>query len=602
MLLMLAWILLPACPVLAQLRFAGFSTDLNGILSPGYTADYGNQTSSDHSWTIGGAANFSGSYYNPNFLSFNASFYLNQSRANSNYQSISDASGINVTTNIFGGSRFPGSISFSKSYNSEGDYDVPGVANFVTHGNSDTFAINWSENLPNAPSLSVGFQLGSSKYSVYGSDDDGTNSFHSLNLHSSYTLAGFNMGGFFTDGGGSSAIPEVVTGSSGSTTHSSNNDLGFNVTHLLPLRGSFSASVNRSDFSSDYMGSSTSGTIDTFNSSAAIHPTSRISLTANANYSDNLSGQLVQSVVAAGGVVSGVNSNDSSNSLDLMAVAGYGIASNLQASIYAERRTQYFLGESYAVQSYGASATYGRKVLDGNLNAALSVTDNSSNTSSANALGFASNVNYSSQLLGWNVTGSFGYSQNVQTLLVTEMNSFYNYAGNLRRRWGKLNVSAGAGASRTGLTDEAGAANSSESYNTSVGYGSWLTATSAYSTSSGQALATGTGLVPVTGPIPSSSLVSLYGGNSFSFGLSSTPVKKLTLTASYSSSNSNTTSNSIASTNRNDQYNALIQYQVRKMSCTSGYSRLAQGFSSSGTPTQVVSSFYIGVSRWFNIF
>ena len=35
-------------------------------------------------------------FYNPNFLSFNASLYLNQSRANSNFQSISNASGVNL--------------------------------------------------------------------------------------------------------------------------------------------------------------------------------------------------------------------------------------------------------------------------------------------------------------------------------------------------------------------------------------------------------------------------------------------------------------------------------------------------------------------------
>jgi hypothetical protein len=99
-----------------------------------------------------------------------------------------------------------------------------------------------------------------------------------------------------------------------------------------------------------------------------------------------------------------------------------------------------------------------------------------------------------------------------------------------------------------------------------------------------------------------SSLVSLYGGDSYSFGLSSTPVKKLLLTASYANSNSNTTSDSVTSQNRSTEFNSLIQYQVRKLYFNSGYSRLGQGFSGSGTPSQAISSFYIGVSRWFNFF
>ena len=92
---------------------------------------------------------------------------------------------LNVAANIFGGSHYPGSISYSKSFDSEGNYAIPGLANYVTHGNSDTVGVNWSENLPDAPSFSAGFQMGSSQYSVYGTNDSGSNTFHALNLHSS---------------------------------------------------------------------------------------------------------------------------------------------------------------------------------------------------------------------------------------------------------------------------------------------------------------------------------------------------------------------------------------------------------------------------------
>lgn len=143
-----AGLLLLAWPAAAQLRLGEISTSLSGTVSTGYNADYGNLTGSDHGWTLGGVGNLSGSFYNPNFLSFSAGLYLNQSRSNSNFQSISDASGVDLSANIFSGSHFPGSISYSKAYNSEGNYAVPGLANFVTHGNSDTFGISWNENIP----------------------------------------------------------------------------------------------------------------------------------------------------------------------------------------------------------------------------------------------------------------------------------------------------------------------------------------------------------------------------------------------------------------------------------------------------------------------
>jgi hypothetical protein len=610
-----AGLLLLALPVCAQVQVGELSTHLSGTIAPGYSADFSNMTGSDHSWALGGAANLSGFYYNPNFLSFNVGLYLNQSRANSDFQSISDASGINASANIFGGSHIPGAVTYSKAWNSEGNYAVPGAANYVTHGDSNTFGISWNENIPDAPSISAGFQMGNSDYSVYGTNDQGQNAFRSFNLHSGYRFAGFSMGAFYSNGSGHSLIPEVISGEDDTETRSDNSGLGFSVSHALPLRGTVSGSINRSEWNTDYMGNTSTGTIDLINTTAAVHPFDKLSISATANYSDNLSGQLIESVVTAGGGVSGLNSNDTSNSLDLMGVASYNPLPDLQTSAYLERRTQDFLGETYGVMSYGASASWAHELLDGTFNASLNVTENTptsgstAETESESALGFSTMENYSSQILGWHVTGSFSYSQNVQTLLVTYMNSFYTFSGNARRRWGRLSVSGGGSGSRTAITDQPGTASSSQGYNASVSGGAWLTATGTYSKASGQAIATGAGLVPVPVPSPvlSPNLISLYGGESCSIGLSSTPVKRLILSAAYAKSTSNTSSDasgsgSISSSNQNNEFNSLIQYQFRKLNFDSGYSRLEQGFSGSGTGPEVVSSFYIGVSRWFNFF
>jgi len=596
--LLLAW------PVAAQVRTGDVSSSLNGTVALGYTADYGNMTPSEHGWTLGGAANYSGSFYTPSFLSFDVGLYLNQSRANSNYQSISDASGVNATANIFSGSRFPGSVSYSKAFNKEGNYAVPGLSNYVTHGNSDAFGVSWSENLPNEPSLSAGFQFGSSKYSVYGTNDQGKNRFRSVNLHSGYDFADFDMGAYYSAGDGHSLIPQIVAGSAETETESGSTAYGFNVSHRLPMQGSISGNINRSTWDSNYLGFNTSGSIDIFNTVASVHPTEKLSLSASVDYSDNLSGQLIESVIATGGVVSGLNSNTTSNSLDLQGIASYAALPNLQTSAYVERRTQSFEGEDYGDTSYGGSAAYSHALFDGNFNAALNVTANNSDQSGEDTLGFSTTENYSNVIRGWHVNGSFGYAQNVQTLLITYMNSFYNFSGNVARRWGQFSVSAGANTSRTALTQQAGTTSSGEGYNASFGYGTWITATGSYSKSSGQALATGAGLVPVPIPSPTlpSDLVSLYGGTGYSFGLSSIPVTHLVMSASYSRSNSNTSIGSVASTNQDNEFNALIQYQVRKLNFTSGFSRLDQGFSQSGTQPEILSSFYIGVSRWFNFF
>jgi hypothetical protein len=599
-----AGLLLLAVPVTAQLKVGELSTHLSGTIAPGYTADYSNMTGSDHSWALGGTATYSGFFYNPNFLSFNVGLYLNQSRANSDFQSISNASGVNATANIFGGSHFPGTVNYSKAWNSEGNYAVPGIANYVTHGNNDALGVNWSENLPDAPSVSVGYQIGDSQYTVYGANDEGESSFRSLNVHSSYQLAGFNMAGYYSTGDGHSLIPEIVTGQAPTEIESNNGAYGFNVSHMLPLHGSVSGAFSRSDWDTDYPGGNSTGTIDIINTLASAHPTEKLSFSASASYSDNLTGQLIQSVVGAGGVPPVLSSSEPSNSLDLQGIANYKPVSNLQTSAYVERRTQNFEGDRYGVTSYGGSASYAREYAAGYFSASLDATENTSDQTGEDTLGFSSTENYSGEIRGWHVSGSFSYAQNVQTLLVTYMNSYYNYSGNIRRRWINFNVTAGAGASHTALTQQAGTANSSQSFNASMGYTPWIAVTAGYAKASGQALATGAGLVPVPIPVPvlPSSLVSLFGGSSYSIGLSSTPIKNLVLTAAYAKSSSNTSSSSLTSTNQNNQFNAIIQYHVRKLSFTSGFARLEQGFSGSSTGPEVVSSFYVGVSRWFNFF
>jgi hypothetical protein len=395
----------------------------------------------------------------------------------------------------------------------------------------------------------------------------------------------------------------VVTGTA-LEIHSDNAAYGFNLSHLLPLQGNFSGGINRSTWNTDYLGITSDGAIDIVNANAAVHPAERLSITGTLNYSDNLAGQITEAIISAGGSVPGVNSNQSSDSLDLMAVATYTPLLNLQTSGFIERRTQSFLGEEYGVRSYGGGATYSHKLLNGTLNSSGSVSANSSDHNGEDTIGFSASENFSDRLFGWRVNESFSYAQNAQTLLVTYMNSYYNYSASIEKNWGMFNFSAGAAGARSALTDQPGTSSSSETYNSSLSYGSLITATGSYSKADGQALVTGAGLVglPVPLPIVPSNLVSLFGGKSYSIGVSSTPTKKLVFGGTYAKSESNTSSNGIMSSNENSQYNALLQYRVRKLNFISGYSRLEQGFSSTGLQPEVISSYYMGISRWFNFF
>ncbi len=599
----LLWLVLPAA---GQIQAGDVNMNLNGTVSAGYAGDYGNLVSSDHSLAIGGSGTLSGFYYNPNFVSFTVSPYMNQARDNSSFQSISNASGVNFESSIFGGSHFPGSISYAKAYNSEGNFAVPGLANYTTHGNSDTFGINWAEALPGLPSLAANFQTGSSQYSIYGSNDSGSTDSHGFGIRSGYMLMGFNLSAYYADGNSHSNIPQVLQGSGqAETATSSNSGYGFAVGHALPLHGAFSGTYNSSTVDSNFDGASYNGTIDTTTAVASFQPTNKFHFSVSTDYSDNLTGALFQQIASTGGVVVGLPSlGQESHSFDLLGNASYSVLTNLQLQAIADHREQYFLGQDFGANSYGGGVTYGKTLFGGSFNSAVTFTDNTVSTSSQNSLGFTGTVNYNRRFQQWVVGGSFSYAQNVQTLLVTYMSSFYSYSGNVRRRFGKLSWSAGASESKTGLTAQPGTTSGGESFNSAISYSRWISLTGTYAKSSGNAIETGAGLVtaPVPSPILGLNDLILYGGKSYGFGLGSNPMRKLTISATFGKSNSNTDLAGIASWNNTKQISTLFQYQFRKMYLTGGFSRLQQGFSASGGPPETISSFYLGVSRWFNFF
>jgi hypothetical protein len=600
-----ALLLLLANSMFAQVQVGDASMNMNGTVSGGYSAAYGNQIDSSHSFGFAGASTLSGSYYDPGFLTFNFSPYYNQSRANSNFQSISDSSGFNFSSGIFSGSHFPGSVSYSKAYNSEGNFSVPGLPNYTTHGNSDAFGINWSEVVPGLPSLSAGFQTGGNQYSVYGTNDTGNTGFHSFTLHSGYVIDGFSLSAYYQNGTSHSLIPQVFSNPQQPLTVNSNSDgYGFSASHNLPLHGGISASFSRTSFGTEDQGYNYNGTVDLVSATAGIQPTQKLHFSVSTNYSDNLTGSLYQALAPSGIIVPPVSQSQKSDSIDTLASATYTIMPNLQAQGDVERRNQYFLGQSFGETSYGGGLTYTRGLLGGTFNGSIFATNNRLDNSKLNTLGLTTTVNYNRQIDLWMVSGSFSYAQNVQTLLVSYTTSFFNYSGHIRRRFGQFSWNAGAGASRTGFTALPGTESRSSSITTGIGWSHWITANGGYATSTGIAVPTGSGLVlpPSPAPVPLPSLLILYGGHSYSVGLGSSPFRRLTLSASYSKASSNTTNAGIASWNANKQLNTYFQYQFRKVYLTGGYANLSQGFSASLKPAATVSSYYLGVSRWFNFF
>jgi hypothetical protein len=605
----LAGSLLFAGPLLAQLRFGGFSAAANGTLASSYTGDYGNLTSSDHSIGVGGSGTVTGYYFNPNFFSFTASPYYNNARDSSTYRSISNGSGVDSAATIFGGSSFPGTVSYSKQYNSQGTFNVPGLSNLTTHGDSDSVGLSWAARLRGLPTLTVSFQNTDSENSIYGVSQGTSSSSHSFNLNSSYQWLGFGMGASYYMGGASSEFPELFSGSTQvDSSQTTNHGYSFNVSHRLPWNGSSFASFNSSSVESKFLSTDTSFTVDTLATGASMHPNAKLSMTASMGYSSNLSGSIEQELIAAGGVVTpSIQSNSASHSYSYDGALSYIPIQHVQMQGSADRRVQEFLGQTFGANVYTGQTNYSRPIMGGNFAASVALEDATLDNSPQNTIGFTANTVYGREVGRWRFNGTFNYQQGVQTLLVTYTNSSYGFGGSVRRKFQRgIIFSASYGGSRTGLTGQSGAISASNSLSTGLSLGRWAAIGANYQKSSGSAIQTAAGLVttPIPSPLLPASSIVLYGGTSYSYSIGSSPLRRLSVSASYSKSDSNSEGGVglLASTNIAKSLNIFMQYQFRKMFFTAGFNQLTQGVSGSGLPPQTISAFYISISRWFNFF
>ena len=590
----------------AQVQVGDLNLNLSGNVSGGYTADYGNLIASDHSVNGAGSADLSGYYYNPNFLSFHLQPFYNQSWANSDFQSVTAASGVTASSSVFSGSRFPGSITFSKTFNSQGNFGVPGVANYTSHGDSTLFSIGWSALIPDLPSLTVSYQQGDNLYSLFGTNQDSASTLHALNATSSYQWDGFNFNGGYHYTTTHLDIPQLFAGQGPETSDSSSQAFSFGIGHPLPLNGSISTSASHADVSLDSTAGRYNASLDTLNAGIGFNPIERLNVGANAQYTNNLTGTLYQSIISSGGAVATNGPQFGSHSLDVVGYATYEVPMvHMTFSGSDDRREQIFEGAHLQSNALTGTVGYATALWNGYLNALGGITHTSTSPSNQTRLGLIGSVGYSRQFGRWKVSEQANYSQNQQTLLISYSTSSYGYSTSLNRKFGRRsNWSATLGGTKTGISNQPGSGSFGQYYSTALSM-RWISASAAYSRSTGNAILTPTGLVPTPVPLPivTPTEVILYGGRSYSFGMGSSPKRGLTLSMNYSRAFSDATTDGLPqSNNQTEQLNVRIQYLLRKINFQAGYIRLAQSFSASGSLPVNTSSFYFGLSRWFNFF
>jgi hypothetical protein len=598
----LAAILMVCWPVRAQVR-VGDDTSLNlsGNLGLGYSGSYGDLLSS-HGISAVGNADLSGSYYSPQFLSFHLSPYLNQSRESSNFDSVSTTSGFRGNATIFSGGHFPGWVNYSRTYDGSSNYSLPGLANYVTHGNSDSFGIGWSEIVPHFPSLSASYQQGSGDFQAYGGGAHSLTQSHAFNTSATYRIDGFNLNATYHYGTNDAQLPSSFLSALPLNTDSSNSSYSFGVTHALPLHGTAQGHYSSSSYDFNSQLGHNSGTIDTVDASASLAPTNRLTVDGNFLYTDNLVGTLFESVLGAGGIIETSTPGWSSNSLGVSGDAVYALTQEMRIIGRVDHRRQMLAGNSFDSDSFGGVFSYFHMLFGGRFTFVQSLAHNTLPIGNQSNLGLGTSATYAHALRAWNLSGSFIFNQNQATALVSYSANSYSYSGSVGRSIRKFYWNLNAGGSQSNIGGVQGSDVTTQTYATSLSLQK-LSLSASYSRSSGNAIQTPAGLAPSPAPLPVlPSAFVLYGGESYSFGAGGSPFRGLTFNGTFVRTASNTSNSGVNARDNADLANFYMQYRFRKLNFNSGYTRVLQGFSLSQTREQAVSSYYLGISRWFNFF
>ncbi|WP_148210008.1 hypothetical protein [Candidatus Korobacter versatilis] len=593
----------------AQVELYGVDLKSNGNFSFGYSSDF-NDTSSDHGLYLGADANVNGFYYSPNFLSFSVQPYYQRSQANSDFQSLTNSSGLNSTVNIFSGSHFPGTVSYSYAKDSTGQFGIPGSQQgLLTNGNGSGFGIGWGVMLPGLPKLNFNFNDNSNENTIYGSDAKAKNDQKNFSVQEFYAWDGWQTGAGYSHFNSDATFPSFLEGVENPHTTTSSNQYQFSANHPLPKNGTFSASFNRNSYDSTYSDDrptvNSNGTVDNFNTVFTMRPTNRLSLAADGNYTDNAMDQFTEQVISAGGAVP-TYSLGTVRAFRVNTSAGYILTKNLFVSGDVAHQEQFFMGDEFKLTTYGGNVAYNyARPLFGALNFSFGAYDGATQDGHT-GLGLTANVNFNRKIHQWDVDAYFDYAQNVQTLLIFYTASSMTYGGHVMKKFGDRtfwNTTYAAG--QTAFSTDNNGGSRTDSLSTSVMY-KRIQANAFWSQSNGESILTPSGLLSVPGNLPpgviSPNEIVFFNSKAYGFGLSSLLFRRLTINGGYSKANGGTNSVSSLYSSDTEIWRAQMRYRFRKLYLDAGYTRFYQNVGSSSTLPSAVSSYFVGVSRWFNFF
>lgn len=570
---------------------------LNGSLGASYEGSFGNDIDSSHGLGFGINGLLDGYYYNPKFLSFQVRPYYDRTQDNSESQTITRGSGVASSLSLFGGSHFPGSISYGKDFSSNSEFFIAGVPSVLGNSSGSNVDIGWSALFKGLPSLYANYLITDSTSTLLDTTAQSKSSSRNFSLNSNYEISGFSLHGNLNHYNADFLSPSFLTAATISNDSSSTN-YGVTATRRLPFSGTLGLGWSRTTSENGTNDSSSSS----YTASASFSPWRRLVVSETWNYTTNVIGALIQSL---GGDTSSSLSNSElqSNAMYMNTMATLMLGHGLTVSGHLNHRIQNFQGSDIEDTQYGGNISF-RKAnrFLGFLNFSIGVVDTATQDGNGGA-GLVANLGMTRKFGRWETAADVSYSQDTETLLAIATTSNYSFGGMLRR---KINSSTSWSTSfrvsHSGLTAQQGDNNVSDSFATNLTWKRYSFSGN-YSKSNGAALLAANGTLTATplGSVLSNNFLT-FNARSFGVNANTRLFRSVIVSGGYTKVSSSTIQNALGTFNNGNRYNARFEWRLRRLNVLGGFDHAVQEASAVPGGPRAVNSYYVSLSRWFNVY
>lgn len=626
------WVALatPFTFVSAQVQvIPGMPITASGSVSAAYV--HSNTNSGLDNLNMGSAWDVAGSYYNPKFLQFQVSPYYDFGREFSQTEFVTGGKGVGASLNAFSGGSFPLTINYHRAKTSEATYNLPGSPNGIGgNGTSQDMSVGWAISLWHLPTLQLSYLKNDGDFITLGSDAHGSSHGDGYSIGSQYVLLGFNLMATYGSTAMAQTLPNLFMNSAVST-DTKQKTLRFGVSRTLWTSTYFDSTASRLHWTSDATGKLEDRTFDSAAASLSTRFSSKFSTGLHLNYSSDLSGSRISSLLAGtpstetGGLFPvALATGNQFKTLGYSEAVNYSVGHGLRLGASAQQGTgSDTSGATTNTSMDSAHANYGRKLFGGSISAGYGLglsnisytsgntgalsTSSGISTSSGSSLGHSASLGYSHQAgMGWGYNGSFQYSQSDSQGTLALSSRSYGGDFSVKSRVFRWNVTAGAHLNKSRAESTILNEDLQKSFRIAVSKGP-LNLTASQQFSSGLSLITAAGLqlLPVTDSIvignSLNNLITPTTSKSSSLAMTYAPSRLLELDASWTRAQYETILASGKKDGLNDQLDFIVKYRFRQMDCRAGYRRYLQQFS--GVASQFnAQTVYFQVSRRFNLF